>query len=157
MKLDAEETGMSYAVLNGIQKIRLSGSEKRIFARWGRLYARNARLEYNPPLFLKMNTVITAAISLIGQIVIYYLAVETAVAQNQYIAFNAAYGSVMGAFTAVAGIAISVASIKPVLEMAEPSLKAEPEVTDEKQGRGKRDSETAACGVSGGSMQPGLE
>ena len=133
MELSAQESGMSYATLVGIQKIRLSGSEKRVFARWGRLYARNARLEYNPPLFLKMNTVITAAISLIGQIVIYYLAVETAVAQNQYIAFNAAYGSVMGAFTAVAGIAISVASIKPVLEMAEPILKAEPEVTDEKQ------------------------
>jgi len=38
----------------------------------------------------------------------------------------------MGAFTALAGIAISVASIRPVLEMAEPILKAEPEVAAEK-------------------------
>ena len=37
MKLAAEETGMSYAILNGVQKIRLSGSEKRVFARWGQL------------------------------------------------------------------------------------------------------------------------
>lgn len=132
MKLNAEETGMSYAILNGMQKIRLSGSEKRTFARWGRLYAKSARLQYNPPLFLKLNGVITTAISLIGTVVLYYLAVKTGVSESQYYAFTAAYGRVMGAFTALAGIAISVASIKPVLEMAEPILKAEPEVAAEK-------------------------
>ena len=133
MKLSAEEQGMSYAVMNGIQKIRLSGSEKRVFARWGRLYAKGAQLEYNPPLFLKINTVITTAISLIGTIVLYYLAVQTNVGVSQYYAFTAAYGRVMGAFTALSGIAVSVASIRPVLEMAEPILKAEPEVAADKQ------------------------
>ena len=132
MKLGAEESGMSYAVMNGIQKIRLSGSEKRVFARWGRLYAKEAGLDYNPPLFLKINSVITTAISLAGTIVLYYLAVKSNVG-NQYFAFQAAYGRVMGAFSALAGIAISVASIRPVLEMAEPILKAEPEVSAEKQ------------------------
>ena len=133
MKLSAEEQGMSYAVMNGIQKIRLSGSEKRVFARWGRLYAKGAQLEYNPPLFLKINTVITTAISLIGTIVLYYLAIRTNVGVSQYYAFTAAYGRVMGAFSALAGIAVSVASIRPVLEMAEPILKAEPEVAADKQ------------------------
>ena len=129
MKLSAEENGMSYAILNGIQKIRLSGSEKRVFARWGRLYAQSARLEYNPPMFLKINGVITTAISLLGTVLLYYLAVQTGVGVSQYYAFTAAYGRVMGAFTALAGIAVSVASIRPVLEMAEPILKAEPEVS----------------------------
>ena len=133
MKLNAEEQGMSYAVMNGIQKIRLSGSEKRVFARWGRLYAKGAQLEYNPPLFLKINTVITTAISLIGTIVLYYLAIQTNVGVSQYYAFTAAYGRVMGAFSALAGIAVSVASIRPVLEMAEPILKAEPELAADKQ------------------------
>ncbi len=133
MKLSAEETGMTYAVLNGIQKIRLSGSEKRVFARWGRLYARNARLEYNPPAFIKLNRLITTVISLAGTIVLYYLAVETGVSASQYYAFNAAYARLAGAFTALTGIAASIASIKPILEMAEPILKAEPEVAAEKQ------------------------
>ena len=133
MKLSAAESGMSYAILNGIQKIRLSGSEKRAFARWGRLYAEGARLEYNPPVFLKMNTVITTAISLCGTIVLYYLAIRTRVGVSEYYAFNAAYGRVMGAFSALAGIAVSVASIRPVLEMAEPILKAEPEVAADRQ------------------------
>ena len=133
MKLAAEEQGMSFAILNGIQKIRLSGSEKRVFARWGRLYSRNARLEYNPPAFIKLNGLLTLAISLCGTIALYYLAVKTGVSESQYYAFNAAYGRVMGAFTALSNIAITVAAIRPVLEMAEPILKAEPEVTEEKE------------------------
>lgn len=132
MLLNAKESGMSYAMMNGIQKIRLSGSEKRMFARWGRLYARGAQLEYNPPLFLKLNGVITTAVSLAGTILLYYLAVKTGVAESQYYAFTAAYGRLMGAFAALAGIAVSVAAIRPVLEMAEPILKAEPEVNTEK-------------------------
>lgn len=132
MQIDAKESGMSYAMLNGIQKIRLSGSEKRAFARWGRHYAQSAALEYNPPTFLKLNQVIVTAISLVGTVVLYYLALRSGVSNSDYYAFNAAYARVMGAFTSLAGIAISIASIPPVLEMAEPILNAEPEVTEEK-------------------------
>ena len=133
MQLEAQEDGMNYAMLTGIQKIKLSGSEKRAFSRWGRLYAQSAKLEYDPPWYLKYNSVINAAIPLIGTVILYTIALRSGVAQNEYYAFDAAYGRVMGAFTALAGIAISLASIPPVLEMAEPILKAEPEVTEEKE------------------------
>ena len=48
MKLAAQEAGMTYATVSGIQRIRLSGAEKRAFARWANLYARNAEMTYNP-------------------------------------------------------------------------------------------------------------
>ena len=133
MILGAEEAGMSYAMMLGIQKIRMAGAEKRFFARWARLYARGARLDYNPPLLLKINSVITLAISLTGTIVLYYLAVRSQVGVSQYYAFMAAHGRLMGAFSALAGIATSVAAVRPVLEMAEPVLKAEPEVNGDKR------------------------
>jgi ABC-type bacteriocin/lantibiotic exporter with double-glycine peptidase domain len=124
---------MSYAMLSGIQKIRLSGSEKRMFARWGRLYAKSAKLLYNPPLFIKLNELITLAITLGGTVLMYYLAVTTGVSDNEYYAFTAASGRLTGAFAALAAIAVSVAQIRPVLEMAEPILNAQPEVTEEKE------------------------
>ena len=133
MQLSAKENGMSFAMLTGIQKIKLSGAEKRVFAGWGKLFARSARLAYNPPAFLKLNTVITTGISLFGTVLMYYLAVKSGVGESQYYAFSAAYGRTMGAFSALAGIAVSVAGIRPVLEMAEPILKTEPEVTGEKE------------------------
>ena len=133
MKLAAENNGMSYAMITGIQKIRMSGAERRSFARWANLYSREAALEYNPPLFLKLNGVVTTAVSLIGTIVLYYMAVRSGVDTSEYFAFSAAYGRVMGAFASLAGIAISAASVPPLLEMVEPILKTEPEVTEKKE------------------------
>ena len=34
-ELFPKESGMSYALISGVQKIKLSGAEKRAFARWG--------------------------------------------------------------------------------------------------------------------------
>ena len=84
-------------------------------------------------MFIRINSVITTAISLFSTIVLYYLAVSTGINQSDYLAFTAAYGSVMGAFSSLAGISLSVGKIKPVLEMAEPFLKTEPETADNKE------------------------
>ena len=90
-------------------------------------------MQYNPPTIMKLNGVFLSAVSLIGNIVLYYLAVKSGVDESNYYAFTAAYGHVAGAFSSMAAIATSVASLKPVLEMAEPILKTEPEVTEEKE------------------------
>ncbi len=133
MRLSAREAGLTYATVSGIQKIRLAGAEKRAFARWANLYAQGASLKYNPPTILKLNGVFLSAISLIGNIVLYYLAVRSGVEQSDYYAFTSAYGHVAGAFASMAAIASSAASFRPVLEMAEPILKTEPEVTENKE------------------------
>lgn len=133
MELSAKENGMSYALITGVQKIKLSGAEKRAFARWGQLFAKEAELTYNPPLFLKINSVISTAISLIGTIVMYYAAVKSGISVGDYYAFNTAYGMVSGAFMSLAGIALTVARIKPVIDMAKPILNAVPEVSEGKQ------------------------
>ena len=49
MELSTKEGGMQYAMITGIQKIKLSGAEKRAFARWANLYAKGAEFSYNPP------------------------------------------------------------------------------------------------------------
>ena len=73
MECSAQESGMSFAIISSVQKIRLSGAEKRAFARWAKAYARSAELQYNPPLLLKVNQVITLTISLAGNLSLYYL------------------------------------------------------------------------------------
>ena len=130
MLIGTKENGMSYAVISGIQKIRLSGAEMRAFSRWGSLYAKEAELTYNPPLFLKINGVISSAIFLTGTIIMYNAAITTGVSVPEYYAFNTAYGMVSGAFMSLFGIALTAANIKPIFDMAEPLLKAEPEVSE---------------------------
>ncbi len=132
MEKGAKENGISFALISGVQKIKLAGAEKRAFARWARIFSEAAELSYNPPAILKANTAITSAISLAGTIVLYFLAVETKVSPSEYIAFNSAFGAVTGAFASLTGVALSVAQIKPILEMAEPILKTEPESSENK-------------------------
>lgn len=133
MELGAKESGITYSMISGVQKIKLSGAEKRFFARWLGMYSDSAELTYAPPMFIKINGVITTAISLISNIVLYYLAVKSGIDQSNYFAFTAAYGSVMGAFSSLAGVALSVGRIKPILDMAEPFLNAEPETSNNKE------------------------
>lgn len=130
MLIGTKENGMSYAVISGIQKIRLSGAEMRAFSRWGDLYAKEAELTYNPPLFLKINGVISSAIFITGTIIMYNAAITTGVSVPEYYAFNTAYGMVSGAFMSLFGIALTAANIKPIFDMAEPLLKAEPEISE---------------------------
>ena len=133
MELSAKESGMSYALISGIQKIKLAGAEKRAFARWGNLYAQNAKLTYNPPAFIKLNSVISLAISLIGNIVMYAAAVKSGVSVADYYAFGTAYGMVSGAFMSLAGMALTAAQIKPILEMVQPFFNTVPEISEGKE------------------------
>ncbi len=133
LEFSAKESGLSYAMISGIQKIKLAGAEKRFFAKWLNAYSDGAELIYAPPILIKINSVVTLAISLFSNIVLYSLAVKSGIDQSSYYAFASAYGTVMGAFSAFAGTALSIGRIKPVLEMAEPFLKIEPETSENKQ------------------------
>ena len=133
MELASKERGMGYALISGVQKVKLSGAEKRAFARWGRLYAEEAELLYNPPFFLKVSAALNTAITLTGTFAIYYAAAKSGVSAADYYAFNAAYALTAGAFGQLSAIALNMAQVAPALDMARPILEAEPEVAEEKQ------------------------
>ena len=132
MELSAKESGMSYAIISGVQKIKLSGAEKRAFARWGNLYAKVAQLQYNPRTFLKVNTAIATGINLIGTLIIYYEAFKTNVSFADYSAFNVAFGYVTSAFAGITSIATNISQIRPILEQVKPIMQEVPEVSEGK-------------------------
>lgn len=125
--------GVVFSLFTGIQKIKLSGAERRAFSRWARNYKEMASLEYDPPFVIKIMPIFSNIISLAGTLLIYYVAPITRLGLANYQAFNTAYGQVSGAIMSLAGIASTVANIKPVMEMVEPILNAEPEVSENKK------------------------
>ena len=133
MLAGSKESGLTYQLITGIQKIKLSGAERRAFSRWGTTFANAVKYTYSPPFFLKISSVITLAISLLGTIFIYATAIRNGVSIAEYYAFNSAYGMVSSAFLAVAAIAAGIANIKPTMEMARPILEAEPEIAENKE------------------------
>ena len=133
MEVAAKENGMGYALLKGIEKIRLSGAETRAFARWMQVYSDKVRLTYHPPFLVKFNTTIALLISLAGTILMYEMAFVSGVSVADYYAFNTAYGMVSGAFLSLASIALTLAGCGPTLEMVKPFFDAVPEASEDKQ------------------------
>ncbi len=130
MEITAKERGFVYNIITGIQKIRLSGAENRAFAKWATQYSQESEYTYNNPVFIKMSNIITTSITLIGVGVMYFIAVKNGVSVSQYYAFNASYAYLSSAFTALAGVAITVSGILPSVQLVKPLLEAEPELKD---------------------------
>lgn len=132
MEIGAKVSGLSFALISGIQKIKLAGAEKRAFSKWGKEYAKQADLTYNYPVFLKLSPVITSAITLVGNYVIYLMAAKSNVSVPEYYAFAAAYAYVSSAFVMLAGVTGQIAQIRPIMDMLEPILKTPPEMSEKK-------------------------
>lgn len=133
MVTTARERGLVYAFINGIQKIRLSGAENRAFAKWSDLYVETASTTFNPPAIIRLSPVLTTAVSLIGTAVMYFVAVQSKVTIADYFAFNASYAYISTAFSSLASMALSAASIKPVVNLIKPLLSAKPETSDHRE------------------------
>ena len=129
MVYTAKERGLVYSLINGIQKIRLSGAENRAFYKWSQVFVQSAQLTFSPPAVIRLASVFTTAISMIGTGVMYFVAVRSRVSVADYYAFNAAYAYISSAFSSLAAVALSAASIKPVLGLIQPLLSASPETT----------------------------
>lgn len=132
LELESKESGVTYELINGIQKIRLSGSEKRVFAKWANIYSKAAKIKYNPPLILRLSTAISLAITLIGNIIIYFIAAKNNIDASSYMAFTTSFGILSSAFTALTQVVDLGALVKPTFDMARPLLEAIPENNDAK-------------------------
>lgn len=129
----AKVSGITTSLLQGIQKIKLAGAERRAFAQWGKAYAEQTRSSFDKPLFLKVSGTLSTVIGLLGTIVIYYFAAATNVSVANFMAFNTAYGMVVGAVKTLSATGTAIASIRPTMEHIEPILKAVPEVSESKR------------------------
>lgn len=133
LELSSKEAGVTYELINGIQKIRLAGSEKRVFAKWANSYARSAKVIYHPPLILRLAPAINLLITLLGNIVLYYVAIRNNVDVGSYMAFTTSYGVLSGAFASVVEMVGVIFTIQPVYNMARPILEADIENTQNKK------------------------
>lgn len=129
LNIQGKEQGIIYAFINGIQKIKLAGAERRAFAQWASYYSKDAELTYNPPLFVKLISVFQPAISLIGMLIIYFRAFEAGISVENYMAFIAVYGVLTAAFTTLCTSVMGVASISSILDLIRPVLEAVPETS----------------------------
>lgn len=125
--------GVLYNLFAGIQKIRLTGSERRAYTRWMDAYRKCAHITYNPKWRVKLMPALLALCSVGSIVLIYFLAIMNHLTMSDFIAFSAAYGMISVAIAAVTGVIPQIAQISPLLNIAKPVLKSEPEVSPRSQ------------------------
>lgn len=133
MDAAGKKDGLTYALITGIQKIKLSGSERRAFTRWTKTYAEEVKTTYGIPLTILLSGTLSLMISLTGTIIMYYFAIHSKVMVADYYAFTAAYAMVSGAFSSLVAIGLQAANIRPTLEQVKPIMEAVPEISEEKK------------------------
>lgn len=123
-------SGMEYNLFAGIQKIKLTGSENRAFARWLDHYSESARFLYNPPFAGRLYPALSAILGLGGTMLIFWSTLSNGVSPSNYIAFSSAFGMITAALAQLNTVVPDLARIKPLLESVRPILEAVPEIED---------------------------
>ena len=141
MEQKARESGLVFSLIRGVPKLKMSGSERRAFSIWADACAERARLTFAPPFMVRFSNVLMLLVSSLGMVMIYWFAAKSGVTMPDYMAFNAAYGQVGGAFAALTATALAIADIAQRLNLMKPLFEAIPET-----GVGKK----TAAGLSGG-------
>ena len=126
----AKLSGLEYNLFAGIQKLKLTGSENRAFARWLDHYSDTARFLYNPAFKSRLYPALTAFLGIGGTMFIFWSTLSNGVSTSDYIAFSSAFGMITASLVQLNGILPTLAQIKPLLESVAPILDAVPEMEE---------------------------
>jgi len=126
----AKLSGLEYNLFAGIQKLKLTGSENRAFARWLDHYSETTRFIYNPAFKSRLYPALAALVGIGSTMLIFWSTLSNGVSTSDYIAFSSAFGMITGAIAQLHLLVPNLAQIKPMLESVKPILQAVPEIEE---------------------------
>ena len=124
----SEKNGsMVFDLFSGAQRLKLSGSEDRAYARWLKGYVEQAAATYSTRFPLCVRAQLIAVCRMLGLLIAFYLAYEGHVSIASFAAFSTAYGVALGCLEASAPRFMWISQLGPRLKMGEPILQTVPE------------------------------
>jgi ABC-type bacteriocin/lantibiotic exporter with double-glycine peptidase domain len=137
-------SGLLLELINGIAKLRVSGTENRAFASWARSFARQKKLSVQSRTLGAALTVFYSVFPVLGSILIFYAMARLTEGQEvaslttgEFLAFTTAFGQFQAAALELSGAFLSVLGAVPLYERAKPILDALPEVSAAKMHPGE--------------------
>ena len=130
LKYSKENSAVVYDFISGVEKIKVSGSEKRAYGKWLESYKRKAGFTFAAkfPDFMRSNFI--TGIKYAGLLWFYIIAHKNHISIAEFAAFNSAFGLAMAGFDSMAETGRMLSSLKPSLDAGEDILSATPEVSD---------------------------
>lgn len=135
-----DTTSNIHELLNGIVKVRTTGSERRVFARWAERYADNTRRAYETYRIDDLRVVFEGSFPTAVVLVLFVTVVvlgRAAVPAAAFMGFYVALGQLQNAVVGIARATVFLLQARPVLEQARPIFeeRAEADATRDHPGR----------------------
>ncbi|HTQ75380.1 MAG TPA: NHLP bacteriocin export ABC transporter permease/ATPase subunit [Burkholderiales bacterium] len=123
--------------LLGISKLRAAGAEGRAFGLWASDYARQQRFVFGGQFVGTIMGTLNAVYPTLSSFVLFvtitmFMPEKKDFTTGQFIAFNAAFGSFLGATLSMGQTLLGILNVVPVMTRARPILASEPEVSEGK-------------------------
>ena len=142
MQASSKVSGLIYSLFSGIQKIKVTGSEKRAYRKWAECYGEKADVIYNRPMLLKLAApadteaspapAIIPVFSALGLLLIFVYAYQT-VDTADFMAFTASYSLFGSALISLMLCLSSALTIRPLFRLIRPILTEKPETREDKE------------------------
>ncbi len=143
-EVQGELSGQVLGLINGIAKLRVSGTENRAFARWAEKFTRQEEISVKTRKLSNAQTIFSVVFPVLSLMAIFFT-LSWLMQQDDYepistgdfLAFNSAYSQFLAASLGLSSALISLLATIPLYERAKPILEALPEVNDAKNDPGE--------------------
>jgi NHLM bacteriocin system ABC transporter ATP-binding protein len=136
LQLRGQEEGLVLQMLQGIAKLRVSGSEARLFAVWAGLFARQKRHFAAAQRFAAASANFTETYAILALMTVFLTAARllqpedgaAALGLGAFLAVNAAFGQLLAATTTLTRALAANLAVVPLFERVRPIMAAVPEM-----------------------------
>ena len=129
LNANMEVKGITYSAISGIQRIKLSGSEKRVVSRWAKAYKNRAKAAYKVYFPSTMQNELVVAAALAGTLWVYFSGASRGIELSQFVVFLSAFSIATNNITSLSECAQHLPFLKPSLKLIEPILSEAPETS----------------------------
>ncbi|MDO4732393.1 MAG: ATP-binding cassette domain-containing protein [Bacillota bacterium] len=119
---EMENNSFLYTAICGIQKIKSVNAENRIYAKWALYYKKNLQLKLDPPMVMKLRSVLISFIGSLCTAVLLAVTAENGVPRGDYVAFNASYALCAAAVTQLLDMMESIFLMGPLVHQVDSLL-----------------------------------
>jgi ABC-type bacteriocin/lantibiotic exporter with double-glycine peptidase domain len=99
LEAETESESFLYTAIKGVQTIKSSGAERRLYVNWAKRYSKVLKYDLDKPTLLKLEDVLINLVSSVGTVILISLVIPYKIAVTDYMAFVNAYGLVATACT----------------------------------------------------------
>lgn len=140
IRLGNKSAGFLYQLINGVGKIKMTGSQKRAFVKWSTIFSEKRKAQFVAGVAQNVLTAFNSIFPVLTSMtlfswMIFYM--STPITTGSFLAFMSAFGAFQTALLSMTGVFTSSLSVIPIYEALKPILQALPESDRQKAPPGK--------------------